>query len=153
MGGHGVGASPEDLLVSAISSCYVATFFGVLRSRRLVVDSVAVSASGTVTGFPGHAGFARIMVNPTVVGGDGARRAEYEAAAVVAHDRCFIGRALAPEVITKSVRSSCSRIPRLYRRTTPTCRRTGSISTVPTDRSLGERTRGRVWRPIALPPN
>jgi len=98
MGGLGVGASPEDLLVSAVSSCYVATFFGVLRGARLPVDSVAVSASGTVTGFPGHARIARIVVNPTVLGADSARRAEYEAAASAAHDRCFIGRALAPEV-------------------------------------------------------
>jgi peroxiredoxin-like protein len=98
MGGRGVGASPEELLVSAVSACYVATLFGVLRGRRLAVDSVAVSASGTVTGFPGHARFARIVVNPTVLGGEGARHAEYEAAAIVAHDRCFIGRALAPEV-------------------------------------------------------
>jgi peroxiredoxin-like protein len=98
MGGLGVGASPEDLLVSAVSSCYVATFFGILRGARLPVDSLAVSAKGTVTGFPGHARFARIVVNPTVLGGDSARREEYETAASVAHDRCFIGRALAPEV-------------------------------------------------------
>jgi peroxiredoxin-like protein len=98
MGGLGVGASPEELLVSAVSSCYVATFFGVLRGARLPVDSLAVSAGGTVTGFPGQARFARIVVNPTVLGGDSARREEYEAAANVAHDRCFIGRALAPEV-------------------------------------------------------
>lgn len=98
MGGRGVGASPEELLVSAVSSCYMATLFGVLRGARLAVDSLAVSASGTVTGFPGHARFARIVVNPTVLGGDIARHGEYEAAALVAHDRCFIGRALAPEV-------------------------------------------------------
>ena len=98
MGGLGVGASPEDLFVSAVSSCYVATFFRVLRGARLPVDSVAVSASGTVTGFPGQARFARIVVNPTVLGGDSTRREEYEAAASAAHDRCFIGRALAPEV-------------------------------------------------------
>jgi peroxiredoxin-like protein len=98
MGGLGVGASPEDLLVSAVSSCYVATFFGVLRGARLPVESLAVSATGTVTGFPGHVRFARIVVHPTVLGGDGARREEYETAASVAHERCFIGRALAPEV-------------------------------------------------------
>src|SRR6185312_6134930 len=81
MGGLGVGASPEDLFVSAVSSCYVATFFRVLRGARLPVDSVAVSASGTVTGFPGHVRFARIVVNPRVLGGDSSRREEYDAAA------------------------------------------------------------------------
>jgi peroxiredoxin-like protein len=98
MGGLGVGASPEELLVSAVSSCYVATLFGVLRGARLPVDSLALSARGMVTGFPGDARFARIVVNPTVLGGDSARREEYQAAASAAHDRCFIGRALAPEV-------------------------------------------------------
>jgi peroxiredoxin-like protein len=98
MGGRGIGTNPEELLVSAVSSCYIATLFGVLRRRRLPVDSLDVSASGTVTGFPGRARFARILVSPTILGADVARLPEYEAAATLAHDRCFIGRALAPEV-------------------------------------------------------
>jgi peroxiredoxin-like protein len=98
MGGRGIGTNPEELLVSAVSSCYIATLFGVLRRRRLPVDSLDVNASGTVTGFPGRARFARILVSPTILGADVARLPEYEAAATIAHDRCFIGRALAPEV-------------------------------------------------------
>jgi osmotically inducible protein OsmC len=98
MGGRGVGTNPEELLVSAVSSCYTATLFGVLRRARLPVDSLAVAATGTVTGFPGSARFARIVVSPTILGGDLERQPEYEAAADIAHDRCFIGRALAPEV-------------------------------------------------------
>jgi peroxiredoxin-like protein len=98
MGGRGVGTNPEELLVCAVSSCYIATLFGVLRRSRLPVDSLAVSAGGTVSGFPGRARFARIVVSPTILGGDVARLAEYEAAATKAHDRCFIGRALAPDV-------------------------------------------------------
>jgi osmotically inducible protein OsmC len=98
MGGRGVGTNPEELLVSAVSSCFTATLFGVLRRAQLPVDSLAVKASGTVTGFPGHVRFARIVVSPTILGGDVDRHPEYEAAADIAHDRCFIGRALAPEV-------------------------------------------------------
>jgi peroxiredoxin-like protein len=98
MGGRGAGTNPEELLVCAVSSCYTATLFALLRRAQLPADSLAVAAIGTVTGFPGHARFARIVISPTVVGGDAARRAEYEAAASVAHERCFIGRALAPEV-------------------------------------------------------
>ncbi len=98
MGGRGVGTNPEELLVSAVSSCYTATLFGVLRRRKLPVDSLEVAASGTVTGFPGHTRFAGIVVSPTILGGDGARIPEYEAAAERAHDRCFIGHALAPDV-------------------------------------------------------
>jgi hypothetical protein len=33
-----------------------------------------------------------------VIGGDVARQSEYEAAASLAHDRCFIGHTLAPDV-------------------------------------------------------
>jgi len=98
MGGRGVGTNPEELLVCAVSSCYTATLFGVLRRAGLPVDSLAVGASGVVTGFPGSARFDRLAVRPTILGGDTARRSEYEAAAVLAHDRCLIGNALAPEV-------------------------------------------------------
>ena len=104
MGGRGVGTNPEELLVCAVSSCFTATLFGVLRRAQLPVDSLAVAASGTVTGFPGHARFARIVVSPTILGGDVERHAEYETAAEIAHDRCFIGRTLAPEVALRGRR-------------------------------------------------
>jgi peroxiredoxin-like protein len=98
MGGRGIGTNPEELLVSAVSSCYTATLFGVLRRARLPVASLAVDASGSVTGFPGHARFDRLAVRPTILGGDPLRQPEYEAAAVLAHDRCLIGQTLGPEV-------------------------------------------------------
>ncbi|MGH2966364.1 MAG: OsmC family protein [Solirubrobacterales bacterium] len=98
MGGRGVGTNPEELLVCAVASCYTATLSGVLRRAQLPVDSLAVSAGGTVSGFPRHARFARIAVSPTVLGGDVARQAEYEVAAGLARDRCFIGHTLRPEV-------------------------------------------------------
>lgn len=98
MGGRGVGTNPEELLVSAVSSCYTATLYAVLRRAQLPVDSLVVGGSGTVTGFPAATRFARIVVTPTVIGGDIARRPEYEAATALAHDRCFIGHTLAPEV-------------------------------------------------------
>jgi peroxiredoxin-like protein len=98
MGGRGVGTNPEELLVSAVAACYTATLFGVLRRARLPVSSLAATASGTVTGFPGRARFERIAISPTIVGGDTRRRGEYEDAANLAHDRCFIGATLAPEV-------------------------------------------------------
>jgi peroxiredoxin-like protein len=98
MGGRGVGTNPEELLVSAVSSCYTATLFGVLRRARLPVASLAVDATGSVTGFPGHARFDRLAVRPTILGGDRSRQPEYEAATVLAHDRCLIGHTLAPEV-------------------------------------------------------
>lgn len=99
MGGRGAGTNPEELLVAAVSSCYTATLFGVLRRGRLPVSSVTVSARGTVTGFPGAARFERIMVSPTILEGDLSRRGEYEQAAQTAHERCFIGATLAAGVV------------------------------------------------------
>jgi peroxiredoxin-like protein len=98
MGGRGVGTNPEELLVSAVASCYTATLFGLLRRTRLPVASLAVDASGSVTGFPGQARFDRVAVSPTILGGDPSRQSEYEAVAMNAHDRCLIGKALAPGV-------------------------------------------------------
>jgi peroxiredoxin-like protein len=98
MGGRGVGTNPEELLVCAVSSCYIATLFAVLRRAKLPADSLAVSASGKVTGFPTDTRFAGVVVRPTILGGDVARQAEYEAAATKARDHCFIGHALAPGV-------------------------------------------------------
>lgn len=98
MGGRGVGTNPEELLVSAVASCYSATLFGVLRRAGLPAMSLTVDARGTVSGYPGRARFARIVVSPTIVGGDPARVPEYERAAGDAHASCFIGHTLADSV-------------------------------------------------------
>jgi peroxiredoxin-like protein len=98
MGGRGVGTNPEELLVSAVSSCFSATLFAVLRRAGLPADSIAVQAHGVVAGFPRESRFDRLVVSPTVLGGDSSRQDEYERAAVRAHDRCLVGNALSPEV-------------------------------------------------------
>lgn len=98
MGGCGVGASPEDLLVAAVASCYSATLFGVLRRAGLRAAGVRVSARGVVTGYPTATAFARLLVAPTIVGGDPARVQEYVEAARAARDRCFIGKTIAGNV-------------------------------------------------------
>ncbi len=66
MGGRGVGTNPEELLVCAVSSCYAATPFAGLRRAQLPVDSLAVAASGTVTGFPAATRVTGIVVTPTM---------------------------------------------------------------------------------------
>lgn len=98
MGGRGSGTNPEELLVSAVGSCYSATLFGVLRRAGLPVSTVRVQAVGTVAGYPEQARFAQLTVSPTISGADTGRAYEYEHAAQAAHDRCFIGRTLAPAV-------------------------------------------------------
>lgn len=91
MGGRGAGTNPEELLVSAVGSCYIATLYGVLTRRELPVASISLEATGTVTGFPVKSNFERLVVSPTIAGGDAGRVHEYEQAAADARDRCFIG--------------------------------------------------------------
>lgn len=92
--GRGAG-NPEELLVCAVSPRYTATLFGVLRRAKPPADSVAVSEKGTPDRrFRAYA----VCGQPTILGGGPARQRAYEAAADVAHDRCFIGHTLVPEV-------------------------------------------------------
>ena len=110
MGGRGVGTNPEGRFVCAVSSCYTATLFAVPRRDQLPVASLAVTARTTVTGFLAATRFARLVVIPKVIGGDTARQAEYT---LLARDRCFIGRTLAPAVAYVHVRGDGARAPDL----------------------------------------
>lgn len=92
MGGKGVGSSPEDLLLAAVTACYSGTLMRVLSQSHLSAASVVLQTDGVVEGFPTNTRFARITVNPTIKGGDPERQAEYKEAAERARDRCFIGR-------------------------------------------------------------
>lgn len=95
MGGRGVGTSPEELLTSAVCTCFTSTLFALLSRARLPAAKLTVAAQGKVTGYPGKdAHFAEIRVSPTVHDGDTSRLEEYAKFACQARDRCFIGRTL-----------------------------------------------------------
>jgi organic hydroperoxide reductase OsmC/OhrA len=95
MGGKGVGASPETLLISAVTACYSLTLLAIARKRDLPCTEVSVRTEGTVAGFPREETSTRIVVNPVFHRGDAARAAVYRAAAAEARDRCFIGQTVA----------------------------------------------------------
>lgn len=95
MGGKGVGASPETLLISAVTACYSLTLLAYLKKRGLPYSEVSVKTQGVVTGFPQHDTYARVVVNPVFHGGDAGRQEDYRAAAVEARDHCFIGQTVA----------------------------------------------------------
>ena len=103
MGGKGSGASPETLLLSAVTACYSLTLLSLLQKHQLLVESISVQADGTVTGHPRETKFARIVVSPGIRGGDAARTAEYRAAAIEACERCFIGQTVAAGGVDYSV--------------------------------------------------
>lgn len=99
MGGLGAGTNPEELLSSAVGSCYTSTLAAILESRRLPATSIEVQVNTLVSDYPGpNARIAAITVNPTFVGGEPGRDPDYESAAHTARQRCFIGKHLAPQV-------------------------------------------------------
>ncbi|MGA2283243.1 MAG: OsmC family protein [Candidatus Dormibacteria bacterium] len=99
MGGRGVGTSPEELLVSAVASCYAGTLFHLLARDGLPAEQVRVRATGMVTEYPGStARFSQIVVQPTIRGGEPRRATEYTACARTARQHCFIGKALREDI-------------------------------------------------------
>ena len=51
MGGKGVGASPETLLISAVTACYSLTLLAYLQKRRLPYREIEVKTEGMSPGF------------------------------------------------------------------------------------------------------
>jgi peroxiredoxin-like protein len=98
MGGPGEGASPEELLVAAVASCYSLTLLALLRRRNLPVRDLAVAARGIVSGFPQRPQVAAIEVAPRIAGGDAAQLARYRELAQQACERCLIGQAVRSQV-------------------------------------------------------
>ena len=99
MGGGGGGTSPEELLVSAVASCYSGTLFHLLARDGLPAEQVKVRATGTVSDYPSaRARFSQIVVHPTIRGGEPGREREYTACARTAREHCFIGKALRGDI-------------------------------------------------------
>ena len=98
MGGQGTGTSPEELLVAAVSACFSGTLTRILHARGLPVARLDLTAHGVVSGYPAETRFARIVVQPSISGGDPSRLGEYEEAAQTARRRCFIGGTLKESV-------------------------------------------------------
>lgn len=105
MGGKGVGANPETLLISAVTACYSLTLLYFLQKKRLAVTELAVKTEGIVSGHPQKHRYDKIIVNPTVHGGERARFEEYQTAAAQARDNCFIGQTVAKGQVAYEVGS------------------------------------------------
>ncbi len=96
MGGRGEGSSPEELLASAVATCYTGTLSSLLTRDGLRWEKVQVRMRERVEGQPMR--IAELVVTPEVLGGEPDRQDAYQAAANLARERCFIGRHLRPEV-------------------------------------------------------
>ncbi len=96
MGGRGEGSSPEELLASAVATCYTGTLSALLNRDGLPWERVQVRMRERVEGQPLR--ISELLVTPEVLGGDPARQAAYQAAANLAREHCFIGQHLRREV-------------------------------------------------------
>ena len=96
MGGRGEGSSPEELLASAVATCYTGTFSSLLSRDGLPWERVQVKMRETVAGQPSR--ISRLLATPNVLGGDPGRTEEYQRTAELARERCFIGRHLRGDV-------------------------------------------------------
>ncbi len=103
MGGKGKGASPETLLISAVTACYSGTLYHFLQKRRLPVAWIEVATEGFVADYPEKPRYSRIVVSPTIVGGAADRQDDYTEAARLARDHCFIGQTVAAGGLTYEV--------------------------------------------------
>ncbi len=96
MGGRGEGSSPEELLASAVATCYTGTLSSLLNRDGLPWDKVQVRMRQRVEGQPLR--ISELLVTPEVLGGDPTRHDAYQSAANLAREHCFIGKHLRSEV-------------------------------------------------------
>ncbi len=105
MGGKGVGASPESLLISAVTACYSLTLLYYLQQENLPVREVAIHTEGVVVDHPAHDRYSKITVSPSIRGGVPDRDSDYQAVARAARDNCFIGQTVAAGGVSYEVGS------------------------------------------------
>lgn len=65
--GPGGGASPEELLTSAVACCYTMTFGIIAANRKIPVKSIAVEAVGEVEQAGAQFTYKSVTIRPTIV--------------------------------------------------------------------------------------
>lgn len=62
--GPGIGASPEDFLISASTNCYMITLAAMLDNRNIPVERLEVTSEGVVEKIEGKLKFKQIIHRP-----------------------------------------------------------------------------------------
>jgi len=87
--------NPEDLLVSALSTCHMLSFLHVCVNAGVVVTAYVDRASGTMRETEDGGGhFIEVTLHPVVTITDGARAGEMDALHHKAAELCFIARSV-----------------------------------------------------------
>jgi organic hydroperoxide reductase OsmC/OhrA len=90
--------TPEDLFVSAIETCTMATFIALAEKASLPVDSYRSEATGKLEMMEGGFRFTQVVVKATVVIDDAGRVAETEQLLQKSHESCLVRRSVSAEV-------------------------------------------------------
>ena len=94
-------ANPEEILVAALSSCFMLTFLSIAARKRLVVESYEDEADGEL-GKNGHGKtmISRIVLRPKVSFGQGQQPNAETLAELYrkAEENCFVSNSLRSEV-------------------------------------------------------
>jgi organic hydroperoxide reductase OsmC/OhrA len=89
--GEGTRASPEDLLVAALSACHMLTYLALCARRNIRVTAYEDAAEGTIDqASPGRIKFVEAVLRPRVRVADAS---DVDAATALhhdAHERCFV---------------------------------------------------------------
>jgi len=102
--GPGGGASPEELLTSAVASCYTITFGIIASNRKIPVQSIAVEAVGEVEQAGAQFTYKSVTVRPTIVLSGEATEDQLKLAENMAHKAdlyCIITNAVRGKVEIK----------------------------------------------------
>jgi organic hydroperoxide reductase OsmC/OhrA len=101
-GGDDSVADPEQLFLSALSSCHMLTFLAVAANRSYIVDSYHDSAFATLSkNAEGKMVVSKVVLSPKVVFSGDKRPSveEYKTLQERAHAACFIANSVKSEVI------------------------------------------------------
>ena len=91
--------TPEHLLVSAVSTCFVATFRAVVEASKLDFDGVEVETEGTIEKLEGGFRFTRITLKPQVTIHDEKDRERVGRLLEKAERVCLVSRSLACTIV------------------------------------------------------
>lgn len=100
-GGNGGGTNPEELLTSAVASCYTLTFGIIAANRKLPVESLNVEAVGEVEQNGTSFVYTKVTLRPKIVLAAGASDADVTSAtemAMKADHYCLITNAVRDKV-------------------------------------------------------
>lgn len=103
-GGNGTGTNPEELLASAVASCYTITFGIIAANRKLPVQSIRATAVGEVEQAGMQFTYKSMTIRPEIVLASGASDEDIKVAEDMAHKAdlyCIITNAVREKVSIK----------------------------------------------------